>query len=46
MLGVMAAVALVVYERVGVDILRRAWLNVDLLWSVAVVSAGIVTLFT
>ena len=46
MLAVMAAVALVVYERLGVDILRRAWLNVDLLWSVAVVSAGIVTLFT
>ena len=46
MLAVMAAVALVVYERLGVGILRRAWLNVDLLWSAAVVSAGVVTLFT
>jgi hypothetical protein len=46
MLLVMAAIALVVYERLGVNILRKAWLNVDLLWSVAVIAAGVVTLFT
>jgi len=46
MLAVMAAIAVIVYERLGLDILRRAWLNVDLVWSVAVIAAGIVTLFT
>ena len=46
MLAVMGAVAVVVYEKLGLDVLRRAWLNVDLLWSAAVVGAGLVTLFT
>jgi hypothetical protein len=46
MLLVMGTVALVVYERLGVDALRRAWLNVDLLWAIALVAAGVVTLFT
>jgi hypothetical protein len=46
MLLVMATIALVVYERLGLNVLRKAWLNVDLLWSVAVITAGLVTLFT
>jgi hypothetical protein len=46
MLVVMGVVALAVYERLGVGVLRRAWLNVDLLWAIAVVAAGLVTLFT
>jgi hypothetical protein len=46
MLVVMGVVAVAVYERVGVGVLRRAWLNVDLLWAVAVVAAGVATLFT
>ena len=46
MLVVMGAVALLVYEKLGVDVLRRAWLNVDLLWAAAVLGAGVVTLFT
>jgi hypothetical protein len=46
MLLVMGAVALIVYERLGVGVLRRAWLNVNLLWAVAVIAAGLVTLFT
>jgi hypothetical protein len=46
MLLVMGTVAVVVYERLGLDVLRKAWLNVDLLWSVAVIAAGVVTLFT
>lgn len=46
MLLVMAAIALVVYERLGLNVLRKAWLNVDLVWSVAVIAAGVVTLFT
>jgi hypothetical protein len=46
MLLVMGAIALIVYERLGLDVLRKAWLNVDLVWSVAVIAAGLVTLFT
>jgi hypothetical protein len=46
MLLVMGTLAIVVYERLGLDVLRKAWLNVDLLWSVAVIAAGVVTLFT
>lgn len=46
MLLVMAVIALVVYERLGLNVLRKAWLNVDLVWSVAVIAAGVVTLFT
>jgi hypothetical protein len=46
MLLVMGAIALIVYERLGLNVLRKAWLNVDLLWSVAVITAGLVTLFT
>ena len=46
MLAVMTAVALVVYERLGVAILRQAWLNLDVLWALALIVAGVVTLFT
>jgi hypothetical protein len=46
MLLVMAAVALAVYERFGVGLLRRAWFNLDLAWAVALVAAGVVTLVT
>ncbi|MFL5313236.1 MAG: hypothetical protein ACJ79H_22610 [Myxococcales bacterium] len=46
MLLVMGAVALVVYEKVGLAILRRAWINLDLVWAVAIVAAGAFTLFT
>ena len=44
MFAVMAAVALFVYEKLGVMILKRAWLNVDLLWAGALVGAGLITL--
>jgi len=46
MLVVMAAVALLVYDRLGVAVLRRAWLNLDLVWGAAVVGAGVATLFS
>ena len=36
--------ALVVYEWVGVGILRRAWLNTDVIWAAALVGTGIFTL--
>jgi hypothetical protein len=46
MLAVMAAMALVVYEKVGVGILRKAWVNLDLVWAGALVAAGVFTLFS
>jgi hypothetical protein len=46
MLLAMAAVALLVYEKLGVGVLRRAWINVDRLWAVAFLTVGIATLFT
>jgi hypothetical protein len=46
MLLVMAAVALVVYEKLGLAILRKAWINLDLVWAVAILAAGLFTLFT
>jgi hypothetical protein len=45
MLVVMAIVAVVVYEKLGVAILRQAWLNTEWLWAGAFVLAGLVTLF-
>jgi hypothetical protein len=46
MLAAMGAIALVVYEKVGLGVLRRAWINLDGLWAGAVVTAGLATLFT
>ena len=42
---VMGIVAVIVYEVVGLALLRKAWFNLDLLWSIALMIAGIVTLF-
>ena len=44
MFAVMAVVALVVYDRLGLMILKRTWFNVDLLWAAALVGAGVITL--
>nr|WP_220499931.1 hypothetical protein [Microbispora sp. H10949] len=38
------AVAVVVYEFVGVAVLRRAWFNLDRMWAFALVGAGVFTL--
>jgi hypothetical protein len=46
MLLAMGAVALLVYEKLGLGVLRRAWVNLDLVWAAAVVVAGAATLFT
>jgi len=46
MLAVMGAVAVLVYDRWGVSVLRRTWVNVDLVWAGAFVVAGLLTLFT
>ncbi|GIF13123.1 hypothetical protein [Actinoplanes teichomyceticus] len=44
MFTVMAGCALVVYEFLGVNILRRAWFNVDRLWAGVLVAAGALTI--
>lgn len=40
MLLVTGLVAVLVFEWVGVAVIRRGWVNVDLLWSVALIAAG------
>ena len=44
MLLIMAAIAGVVYKKVGLAFLRRGWLNMDLLWAAALFIAGGITL--
>ena len=46
MLLVMGAVSVLVYEKVGLRILRRGWFNLDLGWSFVLIASGAVTLFT
>ena len=38
-----AALAFVVFERLGVGILRRAWFNVDLIWAATLIATGLIT---
>lgn len=42
-LAVTALVAFVVYRFAGVGFLRRAWLNLDVLWGIALIAAGAIT---
>jgi hypothetical protein len=44
MFAVMAACALIVYEFVGVNILRKAWFNMDKIWAGVMVGAGALTI--
>ena len=44
MFTVMAVVAIVVYEKVGLALLRKSWFNLDRVWAAALVVAGIATL--
>jgi hypothetical protein len=44
MLVVTTAVALLVYEKLGLTLLRQAWFNLDLLWSVSLLLAGVLAL--
>jgi hypothetical protein len=46
MVTVMAIVATVVYAKLGVEVLRRAWLNTDVIWAGAFIMAGVITLFS
>ena len=42
-LAMTAALAVLVYEKVGLGILRRAWINVNVIWAAALIGCGIVT---
>ena len=44
MLVVMGVIAIVVYERLGLKVLRTAWINTDALWAGAFVLAAFITL--
>jgi hypothetical protein len=46
MLLVMGVVALLVYRKLGVAVLRRAWINSDQVWAGTFVLAGVITLVT
>jgi hypothetical protein len=46
MVTVAGTIAVLVYDRYGLSILRRAWINLDGVWAAAFVIAGVVTLFT
>jgi hypothetical protein len=41
MLTTTGAVALIVYQWVGLDFLRRGWINLDLLWTAALIGIGL-----
>jgi hypothetical protein len=46
MLVTMGIMAGGVFEVVGLGILRKAWINLDRIWALALVTAGLVTLFS
>ncbi len=41
---VTGVIAVIVYERVGLRFLRTAWVNLDLIWAVALVVTGLATI--
>jgi hypothetical protein len=43
-LMVTAAAAWVIFVKLGVGLLRKAWFNLDLIWAVALVGTGVLTL--
>ena len=44
MFGVMIVVAVVVYEKLGLRLLRRSWVNLDRIWAASLIIAGAATL--
>jgi putative Ca2+/H+ antiporter (TMEM165/GDT1 family) len=41
---VTGSIAFLVFEKLGVNFLRKAWLNIDLIWAVALIVTGIANL--
>jgi hypothetical protein len=42
---VTATIAIAVYEWIGLEILKRAWINLDVVWTLALIAAGACLLF-
>lgn len=42
-IAVMGAIAVLVYEKLGLAILRSAWINLDTIWAGALVAAGVLS---
>jgi hypothetical protein len=42
---VTALIALLVYEKLGLAVLRKAWFNLDLLWAGALIATGLISVF-
>ncbi|HEX6308403.1 MAG TPA: hypothetical protein VFZ69_09465 [Longimicrobiales bacterium] len=42
---VTGGIAVIVYERLGLKLLRTAWINLDVLWAIALIATAVVTLF-
>jgi hypothetical protein len=41
LLAITGVVAMIVYEWVGLSVLRTAWINLDLIWTGALAAAGL-----
>jgi hypothetical protein len=46
MLGVTGVIAVVVYEWVGLAFLRRGWINLDIIWTIALAGTGLILFAT
>jgi hypothetical protein len=46
MLLVTGAIAIVVYDWLGLEFLRRSWINFDALWSLMLIGTGAVLMVT
>jgi hypothetical protein len=46
MVAVMGVIAVLVYDRWGLGVLQRTWINLDAVWAGAFVLAGVITFFT
>jgi hypothetical protein len=42
-LAITAGAAWIVYEKLGLNLLRKAWFNLDLIWATALVATGAAT---
>ena len=42
-LGVTTLIAWIVYRKLGLSLLRKAWWNLDVMWAVSLVGTGILT---
>jgi len=44
-LAVTAATALFVFQKVGLGLLRKAWVNLDFLWAATLIATGVISVF-